>query len=478
MRIYRKVGDRVELMALGRDLDLERGEYVLASDGNSTLVLQVIDVEYAELPGALEETLRDLTTDSLVQLVRHDPMNVESHVRAVRDSRLVVTKLRKVIGGPSISLPSRHATRVRQASPLEVLDLASGHKERSIELGDGVAIDPRDVEGCVTIITGRKESGKSHLAKLLAVSLVMTGYTVLVLDINGEYVSLGTRRDGGRSGIHDRMTVLSPGIDYLIPLNGLSQEVLADVMTFALGLPQTSLRELLRAARELRESGGLTFRGLYRAVLHSQMNESVRDAILNRLAALESSGLFTDERGATDALVKALASPEGRLVVLDMSCLGPSQRRILVEYVLSDLKDRLFAGELEPLILFAEEAHLYLRETYWEDIVTRMRHIGISTVLITNQPDSIPALIYRQADNVFMFNTRNGSDIEHLARNLDVDAETLRSILPDLERGHVLAWGKAFSFMPIALTVRDTELVTRGETRRRSLRGESAEGVM
>ncbi|MCS7117782.1 MAG: ATP-binding protein [Thaumarchaeota archaeon] len=474
MRIYRKVGDRVELMALGRDLDLERGEYVLASDGNSTLVLQVIDVEYADVPGTLEETLRDLTSDTLGGLIRYDPMDVESHVRAIRDSRLVITKLRKVIGCPSISLPSRYGTKVRKASPHEIIGTQPRARETLVQIGEEVLIDPRDVEGSVTIITGRKESGKSHLAKLLATSLATIGYVVLVFDLNGEYVSLGVTKDGGQSYVNNRLITLSPGVDYLIPLSKVSQEVLADVMTFALGLPQTSLRELLRACRDARERGRLSFRSLHRVVSTAPMNESVRDAILNRLSTLEASGLFSDEATLDEKLLEALSTEDGRLVVLDMSCLSSLQRRILVEYVLSCLREKLFSGELDPLILFAEEAHLYLRETYWEDVVTRMRHIGISTVLITNQPDSIPALIYRQADNVFAFNLRNGSDIEHLARNLDVDAETLRAILPNLEKGQVLVWGKAFSYLPMTFRVLDSCLLTRGETRRRIVRKEGA----
>ncbi|MCS7095170.1 MAG: ATP-binding protein [Thaumarchaeota archaeon] len=473
MRIYRKAGDRVELIALGRDLDLERGEYVLASDGNSTLVLQVIDVEYADVPGALEETLRELTTDALGDLVRYDPMDVESHVRAVRDSRLVITKLRKVIGGPSISLPSKYATKIRKASPHEIIGTQSRSRIDLIQLGEEVLIDPKDIEGSVTIVTGRKESGKSHLAKLLSTSLVANGYVVLVFDLNGEYVSLGLTKEGGHSDVHDRLVTLSPGLDYLIPIHSVSQEVLADVMTFALGLPQTSLRELLRACRDARERGRLSLRSLYRAVSTAPMNESVRDAILNRLSTLESSGLFSDEPGLHDRLLEELSTRHGRLMVLDMSCLGPLQRRILVEYVLSCLREKLFTGELDPLILFAEEAHLYLRETYWEDVVTRMRHIGISTVLITNQPDSIPALIYRQADNVFAFNLRNGTDIEHLARNLDVDAETLRAILPNLEKGQVLVWGKVVRYLPLTFKVLNSCLLTRGETRRRTVQRES-----
>ena len=70
-------------------------------------------------------------------------------------------------------------------------------------------------------------------------------------------------------------------------------------------------------------------------------------------------------------------------------------RQIVVEYVLGKLVNSLSNWKLKAVFLFAEEAHLYLRETYWDDIVTRMRHYGIFTTFITNQPDTIQETIYR-----------------------------------------------------------------------------------
>jgi DNA helicase HerA-like ATPase len=227
------------------------------------------------------------------------------------------------------------------------------------------------------------------------------------------------------------------------------------------------MRELLRIFRDLRKRGALTFANLLRAVQSVPMNESVREALANRLLTLESTGIFTDERreGEGDALETLFPPDRGALVVFDMSRLGALQRRVFVEFLLSRLKELLLNDEIDPVVLFAEEAHLYLRETYWEDVITRMRHVGISTVLITNQPDSIPALIYRQADNVFIFNMRNGSDMEHLARNLEIDSETLRSILPNLPQGTVLAWGKVVGRLPVVFKVIDPDLMTLGRTR-------------
>jgi DNA helicase HerA-like ATPase len=469
MKVFRKSGDRVELLALSWDADLRLGDYLVVEEDGRRILLQVIDVEYADVPGLMEDILRELSGGTVDEVERFDPVEVESVVRSIRDSRVVVAKVRRINDAdPNVLwLPSRYTSRVRKMEVAELLRDVVPIPKVPVRLGEGVVVDVMNVEGSVTLIVGRKESGKSHLAKVLASGLARAGCNVVVLDVNGEYVSLGRRRNGERSEVSEILKVLMPGLNYQVPLSTLSEEVLADVMTYALGLPQTSMRELLRIFRDLRKRGALTFANLLRAVQSFPMNESVREALANRLLTLESTGIFTDERREDegDALEALFPPDRGALVVFDMSRLGALQRRVFVEFLLSRLKELLLNDEIDPVVLFAEEAHLYLRETYWEDVITRMRHVGISTVLITNQPDSIPALIYRQADNVFIFNMRNGSDMDHLARNLEIDSETLRSILPNLPQGTVLAWGKVVGRLPVVFKVIDPDLMTLGRTR-------------
>jgi DNA helicase HerA-like ATPase len=469
MKVFRKSGDRVELLALSWDADLRLGDYLVVEEDGRRILLQVIDVEYADVPGLMEDILRELSGGTIDEVERFDPVEVESVVRSIRDSRVVVAKVRRINDAdPNVLwLPSRYTSRVRKMEVAELLRDVVPIPKVPVGLGEGVVVDVMNVEGSVTLIVGRKESGKSHLAKVLASGLARAGCNVVVLDVNGEYVSLGRRRNGERSEVSEILKVLMPGLNYQVPLSTLSEEVLADVMTYALGLPQTSMRELLRIFRDLRKRGALTFANLLRAVHSFPMNESVREALANRLLTLESTGIFTDERREDegDALEALFPPDRGALVVFDMSRLGALQRRVFVEFLLSRLKELLLNDEIDPVVLFAEEAHLYLRETYWEDVITRMRHVGISTVLITNQPDSIPALIYRQADNVFIFNMRNGSDMDHLARNLEIDSETLRSILPNLPQGTVLAWGKVVGRLPVVFKVIDPDLMTLGRTR-------------
>jgi DNA helicase HerA-like ATPase len=137
----------------------------------------------------------------------------------------------------------------------------------------------------------------------------------------------------------------------------------------------------------------------------------------------------------------------------------------VVEYVLSKLVELLTQQKLRAVFLFAEEAHLYLRETYWDDIVTRMRHFGVFTTFVTNQPDTIRENIYRQADNIFLFNFTNEHDLEAVSRAAKVDAETVKSIARDLPAHHCLLLGTAVKDFPMVVKVKALDVQTMGQTR-------------
>jgi DNA helicase HerA-like ATPase len=137
----------------------------------------------------------------------------------------------------------------------------------------------------------------------------------------------------------------------------------------------------------------------------------------------------------------------------------------VVEYVLGRLVEQLTSWKIKATFLFAEEAHLYLRETYWDDIVTRMRHFGIFTTFITNQPDTVKENIYRQADNIFLFNFTNEHDLEVVSRAARVDAETVKSIARDLPPHHCLVLGKVVKDFPMVVKVKAMDVKTMGETR-------------
>jgi len=164
-----------------------------------------------------------------------------------------------------------------------------------------------------------------------------------------------------------------------------------------------------------------------------------------------------------ESLLKA--KNEGGAIIINLRNTSSIDRQIVVEYVLGKLVELLTSWKLKAVFLFAEEAHLYLRETYWDDIVTRMRHLGMFTTFVTNQPNTIRENIYRQADNIFLFNFTNEHDLEAVSRAARVDAETVKSIATDLPPRHCLVLGKVVKDFPMVVKVKALDIKTMGETR-------------
>jgi DNA helicase HerA-like ATPase len=340
--------------------------------------------------------------------------------------------------------------------------ILGGTKDSSL-----LTIDATDVDGTLNIITGKKGCGKSHLSKLLMASLIGYKATVVIFDLNGEYTSIGMTSDGKRNMYYDKIHALTPSQNFKVALDQLHLNVVMGILIYALHLPGTSSREFRRTWKSLKDQGKLTLHELGEAIRNLNCNQHVRDALSSRYHALVNSGFFTDNPAESTLLDECLlkAKDQGGAIVINLRNTSTIDRQIVVEYVLGKLVDSLQNWKLKAVFLFAEEAHLYLRETYWDDIVTRMRHFGIFTTFITNQPDTIRDNIYRQADNIFLFNFTNEHDLDVVSRAARVDAETVRSIARDLPPHHCLTLGKVVRDFPIVTRVRALDIKTMGETR-------------
>jgi uncharacterized protein len=470
MRIYRKEADEVQLIAFP-DEHVQKGDYFVIEDPAQSrgLLVQAIDLQYANVPGVLEDILRDVMTDGELSGEDVDPLNISSQVDALKDTRLAVCKIRGTIAqdgslSPSTSwLPSRTSSKIR---PYAVNRLIMNGGKMPVKLGhnDGepISVDASGLDGGLNIITGRKGSGKSHLAKLLLLSMAGWGAPCIVLDVNGEYINLHKSKDGRQSSA--RLTVLAPRSGLNFSMSKLGLRTVAGVLSHALDLPATSSKVFTTIWKDLEARGDLTLPTVIQAVQSWSCHDSVREALTSRLQVLMESGLFDEATPLTEERILHTIEGGGVLVV-NLKNQSQIVRRILVEIFLGELTKILSSNWLKAAFLFAEEAHLYLRDTYWDDIVTRMRHIGLFTTFITNQPDTVQEAIYRQADNVFIFNFTNEHDIEAIGKVAKADSDTIRYLVRGIPTRRCLLLGNVVKDLPLMVDVEQLDVRTMGETR-------------
>jgi hypothetical protein len=478
LKLLRKENDTVQILCFPGE-DVEKGEYLAIEDlktGRSILV-QVLDTQFVDFPGLLEDMLRNETVENQIFGDDVDPLRLESQINLLRDARLIIGKIRCLFEKDNVKfnvswVPSRVYSRIYKVEPEKLCRILGLGFRRPIVIGKigesyELQVNAEDFDGRLTIIIGRKGTGKSHLAKILLLGLVEHGAPCLVFDVNGEYAGLGLNSDGKPNIYDGKIKVLKPGENFKVTFKHAGKHAISNILIYVLLTPETSIREFFRIWDILEETGELTIRG-FRKILERDRNihESVREALLSRIGSMERTGFFTDFEGEAGRLEDLFADMEGGgAVIVDLSELTPLERRMIVELILGRLTELLRCWRLKALFLFAEEAHLYLRETYWEDVVTRMRHIGLFTFFITNQPDSIKDEIYRQADSIFLFNFVNEYDLNVIARVAKIDGETVKSIAQFLQPHHCMTIGYVTRDIPLIVKVRSLNVKAMGETR-------------
>jgi hypothetical protein len=476
VRILKKDADDIMVIAAARE-DVKVGDYILATQDKKSLVLQIYDERYLDIDGIEEEIAREEILSASTPGVTEDPTEVSTISAQIRDMRILLCKARGTIARGRLSpridwMPSRTNSRLRR---LLVSDLAEsveslGHRRIKVGSVDGDSefnVPAEALDGRITVITGRKESGKSHLAKILLRGLLEHGAYSIVFDLNDEYGVVGQRADGSKTALAQRIKVMRPGRDMKLSLASVGLRSMTSLLTHSLEMPGTSLREFVKIWESLEDRGDLSLGTLEGAIHQWRCNEFVRDALFARYHTIASCGLFTDapER-QFDLLEFFRSSRNGGSLVISLSGVSPLNRKMTVELILSKLVELLEQRKAPPVFLFAEEAHLYLRDTYWEDLITRMRHFGVFTVFITNQPDAIDQRIYRQVDNMFLYSFSNDGDLSMLSHASMVDTDTVRAIVRTLPPRVCLLLGHAVNNLPVIVTVDPIDAPSSGETRR------------
>jgi DNA helicase HerA-like ATPase len=118
-----------------------------------------------------------------------------------------------------------------------------------------------------------------------------------------------------------------------------------------------------------------------------------------------------------------------------------------------------------PFIFF-EEAHLYVSRKSIDYIVTRARHLGMTSFFVTNMIHGLDETILRQADNLFLLRIPFDDDVRHVSRGAATDYETMAAFVRRLRQHHALVIGNVTAHYPLMFKVDPLAGInTAGETR-------------
>jgi DNA helicase HerA-like ATPase len=473
MQILKLEGNTVDIVACPPE-DIRKGDFLLLEDASSNicLIVQAINAGYPNIPGLLEDLLRETSTKT-IEGVDLDLLGTQSYIDDVKSAKVFTCKIRRAVVDGYLSddiswTPNRSTTIVRRLQEEEVVKLVEPRNEDAISLGNmrggtSMLIPLSGLDGKLSIVTGKKGTGKSHLSKLLLLSLLERGGICIVFDVNGEYVGLGER--SSHDQLAEKIHVIYPGENFKTTLAYTGLKVFLGIASSVLDLPPNSAWEVRRIWTTLSDNNTLTLKKLGEA-MNSVSNGYIREALLRRYESLLSSNLFTDDLREASTIEDWLNKcRDGGALIFNLKNLGAGIRQIVVEFILVKLRHLLEDFFVPAVFLFAEEAHLYLRETYWEDLITRMRHLGIFPTFITNQPDSINECIYRQADNIFLFNFTNENDLESVSKATMTDVQTVTMIAKELPPRYCLVLGGVVNDFPLIVKIREVKAKTMGETR-------------
>nr|MDQ4017104.1 ATP-binding protein [Thermoproteota archaeon] len=291
MKILSKNGNELLLLAMKED-SAAKGDYLLIEDRSRSMVVQVYDEEYLSSQALIEDIVKEEVVNASSMENLHDPLNIGSLSRLVRDARVFRAKIRASVNDGKLSsdvtwLPSRVESKIRRIAMKELDSLLGRCGVFPIPLGragheEEFEIYAEDLDGKLTVITGKKESGKSHLSKMLIKTLVQYGAFVIVFDLNNEYGGLGWSRAGIPSSINQQVKVLEPGKTLRFTLDYCGKTSVSGMLKNALDMPAASLREFLRIWDWCESKQSLSIDAIGNAVNTWNINELVRDALVSR----------------------------------------------------------------------------------------------------------------------------------------------------------------------------------------------------
>lgn len=468
MRIISKEGDEIYIL-FDPERSLRIGDVLKVED----MLTQIVDIEYASLPGIMEHVLRK----SIVKKRTEEEMEerVKGYLDTLSDHKMAKAKIRGTVKDGSFSQGIEELKANRSSAEIsrvgadyllnDVLHLDSNHAEKVGEVSFEESEDfDLQLDGLgINLITGMKGSGKSYLAKKVLLRLIDHGKVTIVFDVNGEYLNLWKNEDGRpNSKYYERIEVLDPkignpenkSVPLKIPLHEVDYEEFASM--FNVGTDTQMYNELIRFWSNNEMFDLDDFENWLRE--DPEINDFSQQGLLSKVRAARGIGLF----GPFDfeKRIKDLQDTGGALIV-NLKGEKKQRRQMIVEHILNRITSLRKNKEINPVSLFAEEAQLYVKESLWDDLLTRMRHYGIFPTFITNDPRTLPDEAYSLCDNLISFAFHNTDDLKALSKAKMIDIETLQ-LLRSIEFQKALTIGNITSEFPIIVDIHPEKGVMMG----------------
>jgi DNA helicase HerA-like ATPase len=354
-----------------------------------------------------------------------------------------------------------------------------------------VALDSSTLNRHIGVF-GTTGSGKSNSLQVIAEEISGSNRSVLIFDIEGEYVKMDEPTDSLQSllaefgkkptGIRDfHVYVPAPNqsrnLDakkFAIPFADLDLEIFSEV----LGLSPLERIYMLDIARKTKENSG-SFQpykiGNVLAVLkkridaqleRSSLPEAVAEAhmaLYTKLSMVNNSSVLDScQTGETyDRILPETLCVPGRISVIDLSESSDIVRNVTISHMLREIfRYKTRVAESVPILIFIEEIHTFLSKakrktmtatlTMLTEMARQGRKRGIGLGLVSQQPALVPSELIELCNTRLMHRISSEPNIEVLRKGTANVPESLWSLLPSLGNGEVLISSPKFHHSVVA----------------------------
>lgn len=427
--------------------------------GESPIVVQVIGHDSAGYPGDHEAALAELLEAAVAE--RHEVVLGEPAMTDLKEIKTARCKVRKRVENGiwrewDGAIPTRNVTIEPIASNdlvAQVLPTTATNAVRFCGYAGTALAFEAELLDKVNALVGYKGSGKSHTAKLILTELARLGAPCWAFDINREFVDL-PGADVIRVGENYRFSLAEVGFPFLMALIS-DLNPLQDISrgAFEYEGPRLMQQQIDRhgyaSIEYLLDRAGA-------GAFHS--HDTVNQAIETRLRMVQRTGIFSDDpdnETLRERFERVTAA--GGFVVFDLAELAVGRLRAIVRGLNRQLdaicEDERRSGRGRYPFVFFEEAHFYASPQEILNLITRGRHLGLTTFFITNTPGELPEVIFRQLDNLIVTGLSHSADLRTIAKCSLSDEDTLQSLAISLGPTEALVVGRLTGNFPLVVEI-------------------------